>query len=74
MICDPSRSDQLLELGRRNFANQLSALLAERSPTTSSWMLPRYLSTLRPPLRVFSSRRATYAAKCSLERCFSYLG
>jgi hypothetical protein len=72
MIFDPSRSDPPLDLGRRNFANQPSALLAEPSPTTSSRMQPRYLSTLRP-LRVFSSRLETCPATCSLERCFSYL-
>jgi len=74
MICDPSRLDQLVELGRRNLANQPSVLWAEPSPTASSRMQPRYLSALRLRLRVFSSRLETCPATCSLQRCFSYLG
>src|ERR1035437_8611974 len=53
---------------RRNFANQPSVLLAEPSPTTSSRMQSRYLSTLRPRQLVFSSRLETCPATCPRQR------
>jgi hypothetical protein len=55
MICDPSRLDQLVELGRHNLANQPSVLWAEPSPTESHGC-SRITSQLCVLLCVFSLR------------------